>query len=366
VAAPGDHADSLTDVVRHAHEQATPLRIIGSGSKAALTGERFDVPGAPPPRWLSVGEHRGIVDYRPEELVITARAGTPLEEIERQLAEHGQMLPFEPPRFRGGGTLGGAVASGLSGPGRPWRGAVRDNVLGVELINGRGERLRFGGQVMKNVAGYDLSRLQAGAFGTLGLLLAVSVKLLPCPQAECSLCFELDDHDALSRCRTWARQPWPISGACLNGGRLTIRLSGAASAVASAARVLGGERTNDPGWWAALRDGRHPFFAAAPAGSVLWRCVLPPAADLPLQGCLVNWAGAERWCWREQGDCSLVTAANAAGGHARPFDGMFGRRDGAHLAEAERRIAARLRAAFDPHGIFNRHLTMPVEAMYAD
>ncbi len=353
-----DHTDALCEAVRRSAEAGRALRIVGAGTKSALTG------GAGPRRasatLLSVAEHRGILAYRPEELVVTARAGTPLRELEQALAEAGQYLPFEPPRLLGGGTLGGAIASGLAGPGRPWRGSVRDAVLGVELINGRGQCLRFGGQVMKNVAGYDVARLQVGAFGTLGLLLAVSVKVLPSAPMEVTREFEVDADRALALCRQWALRPLPITATCHHQGRLRLRLSGAESAVAAAVREVGGERSREPAFWEALRDYRLPFFAEPG----LWRASLPPAApaaalaDQPAAQ-LIGWGGAERW-WRPQPDPDPdpLQRARAAGGYARPFDATFGQRSGVHLDPAENALARRLRDAFDPDGVFNQELTV--------
>jgi glycolate oxidase FAD binding subunit len=360
VSVAADHTEALCDAVRRAAADGRSLRIVGSGSKSFLT--RGTATTGDASRLLSVAEHQGILDYRPEELVITARAGTPLREIERLLAQARQYLPFEPPRFHGGGTLGGAVACGLSGPGRPWRGAVRDAVLGVELLNGRGEVLRFGGQVMKNVAGYDVSRLQVGAFGTLGVLLAVSIKVLPQPNAEHTRLFELDAAAAVQCARAWARRPYPISACCLHQGLLRVRLSGAESAVAAAAAELGGEADSDPGFWTALRDQRLDFFAAPG----LWRASLPPAAPL-LQDAdtLVSWAGAERW-WRPADPAAARRQATAHGGHARPFDGTFGMRTGAFMDAVEHRLGERLREAFDPEGVFNRELSACSEVAGAD
>jgi glycolate oxidase FAD binding subunit len=348
-----DCANVLQEAVATAYARGEALCIAGSGSKAFLSAGADQGPMAFAGRLVSTVEHTGIIAYRPEELVITARAGTPLKRIEQVLAEAGQYLPFEPPRFRGGGTLGGAVAAGLSGPGRPWRGAVRDAVLGVELINGLGERLRFGGQVMKNVAGYDLSRLQAGAFGTLGLLLSVSVKVLPRPAAERTLCFVLDAPTALARCRSWARTAYPITATCHHDGVLRIRLSGAEAAIAWAAAELGGDADTASDFWPALRDHRLEFFRSA---APLWRASLPPAASAPLGQCLVNWGGAERW-WRARDDDaeerSFVADARAAGGSARRFDGRFGAL-GADTLPGEH--ARRLKAAFDPRNVLNPHL----------
>jgi glycolate oxidase FAD binding subunit len=354
MAAGQDAAELLQDAVATARARGDSLCITGSGSKAFLAAGEEHGPRAFAGQQLSTLEHRGVIDYRPEELVITVRAGTPLGEVESVLAEAGQYLPFEPPRFRGGGTLGGAVAAGLSGPGRPWRGAVRDAVLGVELVNGLGERLRFGGQVMKNVAGYDLSRLQAGAFGTLGLLLSVSLKVLPRPAAERTLTFSVDAPRALAQCRAWMRTAYPISAACHHDGLLRLRLSGAQAAIDWATSELGGEI--DPAgatFWTALRDQTHEFFRS---GDPLWRASLPPAAAAPVEDCLVNWAGAERW-WRGSVDDvaapEFAIQAGAEGGTARRFDGRYGT-FGAEGPAA--RYAARLRAAFDPDGVLNPHL----------
>jgi glycolate oxidase FAD binding subunit len=359
VSVAADRAEALCDAVRAAAASGEPLRVVGSGSKDFLCGGGG---GGRPPRQLNVAEHRGVLDYRPEELVITARAGTPLKELEQTLAAAGQHLPFEPPRLHGGGTLGGAVACGLSGPGRPWRGAVRDAVLGVELVNGRGECLRFGGQVMKNVAGYDVSRLQAGAFGTLGVLLAVSVKVLPQPEVERTVCFETTAQSALARCRALARRPLPLSAACWVDGVLRLRLSGAEAAVRAAAAELGGELERDGAFWASLRDHRHPHLAEPG----LWRCALPPAAGAPLDGCLINWAGAERW-WRCHGPADAMRRQLAeAGGHGRPFDASFGARLGPHLSALEQRFSMALRRAFDPHGLFNPELAGAGGARHAD
>ena len=345
-----DQTEALCDAVRQAFESGRPLTIAGSGSKAFLTGGSDDT-GAAPARLLSTVEHRGVIAYRPEELVITARSGTLLKEIEVVLAQAGQHLPFEPPQFRGGGTLGGAVACGLSGPGRPWWGAARDVVLGVELINGSGQPLRFGGQVMKNVAGYDVSRLQAGAFGTLGLLLSLSIKVLPEPPAMATRVFELDCRQAQARCREWACRPLPVSATCYLEGLLRVRLSGAEPAVEEGAAEIGGDPEHDPRFWESLRDHRLDFFMAPG----LWRCAVPPAAPEPLEDCLIEWAGAQRW-WRPPADVDVRATVAKVGGHARPFDGSFGARAGAHLSAAERCYAARLKAAFDPAGILNREL----------
>ena len=243
------------DRVREATSAGTPLRIVGGGTMdfygQRLAGEIFEVAG-----------HTGIVDYDPTELVITARCGTPLAEIEQTMAKSGQMLAFEPPRFGPKATLGGSVAAGLSGPRRPYAGAVRDLVLGLRLLDGRGDELAFGGRVMKNVAGFDVSRLVAGSLGTLGVILEVSLKCLPLPRAETTLTFELAADEALRRLNGWNVAPLPLSGSCWHDGRLHVRLSGAESAVTAAARRLGGEPLEDAArYWAAVRNQTHDFFA---------------------------------------------------------------------------------------------------------
>ena len=348
-----DRTQDLAERVRAAHASGTPLAIVSGGTKAwlgrPLQGERLDVSG-----------HRGIVSYEPTELTLTARAGTPLAEIEAALAEHGQCLAFEPPHFDshllggdGSGeraaTLGGTVACNLSGPARPYAGACRDFVLGVRMINGRGEVLRFGGEVMKNVAGYDLSRLMAGAQGTLGVLLEVSLKVLPRPAAELTLALEMDAAAAVARFNAWAGQPLPITAACHVGEQAYIRLAGAEAAVRSARQRLGGEVIDDgQPFWVSVRELRHGFFSAR--GS-LWRLSLPPAAACDRQfRQFIDWGGAQRWLYSE---APLWEMATAAGGHATHYRG--GDRDLVFqpLGPAMLALHRRLKVAFDPKGILN-------------
>lgn len=333
--------------------QGAPLLLRGGGSKdwygCHVAGDVLDTRA-----------YAGVVDYEPTELVLTARCGTPLAQIEDLLARHGQMLAFEPPRFGAASTIGGVVASGLSGPRRAAAGALRDFVLGAQLMDGRGELLSFGGQVMKNVAGYDVSRLLAGSLGTLGLITQVSLKVLPLPLREATIRFEMDEIAALRRMNEWAGQPLPVSATCWQGGVLTVRLSGAQAAVKAALQRLGGDAlANGEAFWAGLRDQRRDFFAGA---GELWRLSLPPSASaLVLRGeQLIEWGGAQRWLRVERGvaeDIRRVVAA--AGGHAtryRAAHGASGAGEGAFhpLAPAVARIHERLKAAFDPAGIFNR------------
>jgi len=334
---------AFQDRIRDAAARGAPLRLRGGGSKdfygGALAGEVLDTRG-----------YAGIVDYEPSELVVTARCGTPLAALEAVLAGEGQMLAFEPPHFGGAATLGGSVAAGLSGPRRACAGALRDFVLGTRLLDGRARDLAFGGRVMKNVAGYDLSRLLAGSLGVLGLILEVSLKVLPRPAAERTLRLELTEERALEALNRWAARPLPISASAWRDGQLTLRLSGAASAVRAAAEDIGGDSAAEP--WAGIREHSDPWFAGE---APLWRLSVPAhAAPLGLPGAqLIEWGGALRWL--RGGDPAAVRGAAArAGGHATLFRG--GERAAgvfAPLAPASLRLHRELKSAFDPAGIFN-------------
>ncbi|MBI5278805.1 MAG: glycolate oxidase subunit GlcE [Burkholderiales bacterium] len=341
--------------IREAAGHGTPLAIRGGGTKDFLA-ERIqgDVLDARP--------LAGVVAYEPTELVVTVRAGTPLGELEALLAERGQCLPFEPPHFGPGATVGGMIASGLSGPARASVGAVRDYVLGVTLLNGRGELLTFGGQVMKNVAGYDVSRLVAGSYGTLGLITQASLKVLGRAPAEATLRFECDEAEALRRLNAWGGQPLPLNASCWqqekDGGALYLRLRGAAAAVDAACRSLGGERMATPDKaWHDCREQTLPWFAQR-GERELWRLSVPqtaPKLDLP-EPPLVEWHGAQRWVRVEAGAGDwLRRLAEEAGGHAtlfrsdRPTAARF------HpLAPAIAHIHHELKRQFDPADIFNR------------
>ena len=312
---------------------------------------------------LDTRAYAGIIDYEPTELVITARCGTPLAEIEAALAARNQMLAFEPPHFGPGATVGGVVACALSGPRRASAGAVRDFVLGAVLMDGHGERLAFGGQVMKNVAGYDVSRLLAGSLGTLGLILEVSLKVLPLPLREATLRLDCAEIAALRLLNEWAGKPLPISASCWHDGVLSVRLSGAEAAVSAALQSLGGAvlaPDDAAAFWQSLREQTHAFFAGA--GS-LWRLSLPPhASAMILKGRqLIEWGGAQRWLKLDgdadaAGSARIRQAVAAAGGHATLFRGGDKAVGVFHpLAPAVATIHQRLRQAFDPAGIFNPH-----------
>ena len=327
---------------------ATPLQIRGGGTKDWY-GQ------APRGEVLDTRPYCGIVDYEPTELVITARCGTPLSEIDAALAANNQVLAFEPPRFGGTSTVGGMVAAGLSGPSRQFSGSVRDFVLGADLMDAQGQVLHFGGQVMKNVAGYDVSRLLTGSLGTLGLILQVSLKVLPQPFASSTRVFEVDEANAIRLLNEWGGQPLPVSASAWVNGVLTIRLSGAQAAVDAAQKKLGGtELSNGADFWRDLREQSHGFFAdtAAP----LWRISLPSVAQpLPLAGTqLIEWGGAQRWYRGDASAESIRAAAVAAGGHASLYRGGDKSIGVFHpLAPAVAKIHRNLKASFDPSGIFN-------------
>ncbi|WEN43055.1 putative FAD-linked oxidoreductase [Thauera sp. GDN1] len=337
--------------VRAAAAAGTALCLRGGGSKdfhgREATGEVFDLRA-----------NTGVVAYEPTELVVTVRGGTPLAELEAVLAEKGQYLAFEPPHFGAGATVAGCVAAGLSGPRRASMGAVRDFMLGVRLLDGRGEIMKFGGQVMKNVAGYDISRLVAGSLGTLGILLEVSLKALPRPLDEATLRFELDEASALRRLNEWGGQPLPVSASLWSEGVLHLRLSGAEAAVRAAIGRLGGEVLDEAGssaLWTAVREQSATTFALT-ADEVLWRLSLPstaPALELPGRQ-TVEWGGALRWL-ASTGDAAPIRARAAQlGGHAAAFRG--GDRKGEVFQPLSAPLATvhrRLKQAFDPAGIFN-------------
>jgi len=355
----------IIEHVRDSAERRAALRIRGGGTKdfhgLALRGEVLDT------RALT-----GIVGYEPSELVVTVRAGTPLSELEALLAEKGQCLPFEPPHFGPGATVGGMVAAGLSGPARASVGAVRDYLLGVVLVNGRAELLTFGGQVMKNVAGYDVSRLMAGAWGTLGLLTEVSLKVLPVAPAEATLRFECSQAEALRRLHGWGGQPLPLNASCwvddAGVGTLFVRLRGAVAAVEAACQRMGGQRLDNATVapdWQACREQTLPWFTArlARPGRALWRLSLPataPVLALPAGASpLIEWHGALRWVQAplEEGD-ALREAARAVGGSASLFiadsaDESMATGPFDVMSSALAQIHARLKHSFDPAGIFN-------------
>jgi glycolate oxidase FAD binding subunit len=342
--------DSSTEIrarVIDAVERRAPLAILGGGTKHFLGREAQGEP-------LALGDHRGVIDYHPEELVLTARAGTPLSELETLLAEQGQMFAFEPPHFGAAATLGGTIAANLSGPRRAYAGAARDFVLGVRVVNGRGEILRFGGEVMKNVAGYDLSRLVTGAMGTLGVILDVSLKVLPRPRETMTLVQSLASRAAVEALCRWAAAPLPISASCIEEGQIYVRLSGTTSALAKARATIGGEVLDGADtFWLEVREQRRPFFGG---DAPLWRISLAPAATLDLPGAqLIEWGGALRWLRSDAPAKTIRDAAPKQGGHAMLFRSPVRSLEPYHpLPDALLQLHKRVKAAMDPHGIFNR------------
>lgn len=342
-----DISQKLAEAVKAAAAARTPLTIAGSGSKRFYTGKPEGEP-------LDVTGHRGIVSYEPTELVVTARAGTPLAEIEAALSEKGQMLGFEPPYFGAAATLGGTIACGFSGPRRPYAGAARDFVLGTKIINGKGEILKFGGEVMKNVAGYDVSRLMVGALGTLGVLLEISLKVLPKPAKELALSFETPADKAIATMNAWAGRPLPLSAACHLDNTLYIRLSGTEPGVRAASTKLGGAVVeNSDGFWRELREHQRNFFQN---DIPLWRLSVPPAtAPINLPGkWLIDWGGAQRWLKSDAAATDVQLHAEQAVGYATLF--RHGTRNGATFHPLSAQLATlhlNLKRAFDPDGIIN-------------
>ncbi len=331
--------------IREAAARGGGLRLRGGGTKDfygnALRGEILDTRG-----------HAGIVAYEPTELVVTARCGTLMSDLESSLSQNDQMLPFEPPHFGPEATVGGCVAAGLSGPRRAAAGALRVFVLGLKLVDGRGEVLSFGGQVMKNVAGYDVSRLVAGSLGTLGLIAEVSLKLAPRPQAEATLRLEMPQARALEAMNRWAGQPLPISATAWHDGELTVRLSGSAAGVRAAAAKVGGAAV-DAAFWTGIREQSDAFFSGP---EPLWRISVPSTSPpLDLAGDpLIEWGGGLRWLKSGENPQSIRDAARRCTGHATLFRaadksaGCF-----APLEPVLARLHRELKSAFDPAGIFN-------------
>lgn len=342
-----DISAQLQAAVQTAAMQPIPLKIVGGNSKAfygrATAGQI-----------LAVAEHQGIVNYEPSELVITARAGTNLQELSQTLATQGQYLAFEPPHFGETATWGGTIAGGLSGPARPYQGAARDFVLGVKCLNGKGEILRFGGQVMKNVAGYDVSRLMVGALGTLGVLLEISCKVLPLPAAEVTLVKPITStQEALEQMIFWGNQAMPLTASCFDGEKLLLRLGG--TAIQSAQQQIPAEIWNEGSqFWLDLREQRLPFFTAA--GPPLWRLAVPPTTP-PLdleEPQLIEWGGALRWLRSDLPNEQIRNIVAQVGGHATLFSGGDRTGEVFHpLARELEQLHRRLKEQFDPQMILN-------------
>jgi len=345
--------------VKEAFEKGSPLQISTGKSKAFL------VPDTQNGEILSLKNYSGVVNYQPTELTLTALAGTPLNEIEQILKQEGQMLAFEPPGFADTATLGGTIACGLSGPRRPYTGAARDYVLGCRIINGKGEELRFGGEVMKNVAGYDLSRLMVGAYGTLGVLLEVSLKVLPLPKKEKSFTLTISYTDAFKKIQQWLSEGQPISAACYHQDSLYIRLSGAEKSVDNARQQIQRNTTLselEPEFWSLLKEQQLPFFKSS---SALWRISLPPAAEpIQLNGeQLIDWGGALRWMVTDNDETEIRIEAEKLGGHAQLFRPATN--DNAEISRHHPlspglfKLHQRIKQAMDPKEILNPGYLFP-------
>ncbi len=338
-----DYSKRITE----ASKRGIGLELVGGGSKRFYgrvpVGEPLDLSG-----------HQGILSYEPRELVLTARAGTRLDIIEQTLRQQGQMLPFEPPHFGASATVGGTLSCGLSGPRRPYAGALRDFVLGARIINGRGDILRFGGEVMKNVAGYDASRLMAAAMGSLGVVLDVSFKVLPLPEREITLSQECGASQAITKMNQLSGQAFPISAASFDGIRLHIRISGAPKAVIAANNRIGGDTMKDDDcYWEQLREHQLPFFAH---DLPLWRLSLPPTTPHldEHQNQYIEWGGAQRWLLSKDDSSRIRALAARFGGHATLFRGGDHNGEVFHpLSQPLIGLHRRLKLAFDPQGIFN-------------
>ena len=332
-----DDSDRLLEAVRDAREAHETLTILGHGSKSFLLPSRQG-------SLLATTEHNGVLEYVPDELVITVRAGTTLAELEETVGVEGQMVASEPPRFSNRGTVGGAIAAGLSGPARPWYGSLRDSLLGVELINGRGERLQFGGKVIKNVAGFDVTRLMAGSFGTLGVLLSASLKLMPRPQSSMTISLECSEIDAHQLLLDLTRKPSSLSATCFHDNLLTLRFSGAASAVESDIRSFPQSTIADSDVWQKLRDQSHAFFDA---NQPLWRVSIERGSlfqNVNQFSMLSEWGGSLVWL---KTDSDETPDLHGSVGEATGF------RNVPYRPRALAKYSARIKNAFDPQGIFN-------------
>lgn len=341
-----DHSSLLQQQVKEASSNKNQLRIEAGRSKLfygnPVAGDVIDV-----------RPHQGIISYEPSELVIKVKAGTPLSEIEATLAEQQQCLPFEPPHFGTSATIGGTIACGLSGPARPFRGSLRDHVLGCTILTGKGDLLHFGGEVMKNVAGYDVSRLMAGSLGTLGILLDVSLRVAPAGDADITLQFNCDVEEAMQKCRAWSSQALSLSAACYTNETLYVRLSGSDAAIASAQVKLGGTEAEGLTFWNELREHQLPFFNN---NMPLWRVsVAATNSELNIKGeSIIDWAGAQHWITTNESEIEIRNKVELLGGHATLFRNGDNHNEALHpLSGKLKQLHLNLKQVFDPFGILN-------------
>ncbi|MCY3802855.1 MAG: glycolate oxidase subunit GlcE [Gammaproteobacteria bacterium] len=341
-----DTKETIAARIRDAARHKTALQLLGGNTKAFYGRSIQATP-------LCLADYSGVVEYEPSELYITARCGTPLTAIEQIIGEENQMLPFEPPHFGTTATLGGAIAAGLAGPGRVSSGTVRDSMLGAEIINGKGEYLCFGGKVMKNVAGYDVSRLMCGALGTLGVLMSVTLRLLPKPQCEQTVVIAEAPVDAIHKMNAWALTPMPITATFHDGKSLYVRLTGSSSTIEKCQDEIGGERIEQSElFWIRVREQTHEAFAS---DAPLWRIQVPPSTDpLDITGpCAMEWNGALRWHATHTDASTIREVTRQAGGQACQFRGPAIEHVFNPLPSALLKIHQRLKHAFDPEGILN-------------
>lgn len=370
-----DCAKDIAARVAEAYANKTPLAIAGSGSKSFLVNA-----AAANAAELSVASHAGVLSYEPTELVISARAGTRISELRETLAAKGQHLPFDPPVYASSDTLGGVIACGVSGPARPYSGAARDFVLGTQLVNGKGEILKFGGEVMKNVAGYDVSRLQVGACGSLGVLLDVSLKVLPEMQSRETRCFQMSADKAIGFLERLARKPLPLAASAVMPATadgsvdVVVRFAGSSAAVQRAVQDEGGDVVpEEQQFWSSMRDLTHSFFSDSQTAGRLWRVTVPAAlslndfiAAMPAvepADCLIDWGGGLRWVRSSAADDEMHKAVAALAGQVTGCGSISsqasvkqasGKRQPLNQSSATMaRLQQRIKESFDPLGILN-------------
>jgi len=350
-----DISQKLIEQINDAVDKKLPLVITGGGSKAFYGNH---VEG----EIISTAKHTGIIEYQPSELVVTVRSGTLLKDLEAELRANKQMLAFEPPQHSDNTTIGGIIACGLSGPRRVACGSARDFVLGTNIINGRGEKCRFGGQVMKNVAGYDASRLMTGAQGTLGLLLDISLKVLPINEKETSIKIEVELQTAIKNIKHWVKHGLPVSASCFYKNNLYLRLSSTHSAVQKSLDIINKSCSSekiDHNFWSSIKDQTHEFFSTAAASEEkdLWRFSSVAASSLfdESDDRLIEWNGA--LCWiKSELDLHDLANKNQANATRYPLNSANKKADEnifQPLQPGLLKIHQRLKQAFDPEHILN-------------
>jgi glycolate oxidase FAD binding subunit len=349
-----DNSKNFQQQVEQALKNNTALSIHGARSHHFLLGDYAEA------EVIDMTSHHGIIDYQPSELTLTARAGTPLNDIRAALAEQHQRLPTDFPQQRDDATLGGAVAIGHSGSGRPFLGAIRDHVLGVHLLTGSGETVRCGGQVMKNVAGYDVSRLLAGSRGTLGIMLDITLKVLPAPEQQITLAFDMDENAAIRHMNELAGRSLPINACAYVDGQMLLRLEGTQSGIAAAQQKLGAEWLPDsPALWDSLQRQTHEFFTPEQA---LWRIIVPATAPrLELENehqSLIDWCGGLRWIHADEITQSDFIHISNLGGYLENYRGATPTRPQDLMTPRQRDMQQRIQRAFDPANIFNPQLSV--------